>query len=110
MITPGKYSAWIKTPVGEGSGVVTLHENGDLRGGDSTFSYFGHWTQSGNQFRASWTARRTTPGPPGVFGMDEIDMVAAGLSDGPTLTATGFAKQAPGLKLEIELISMANDD
>ena len=34
MITPGKYSVWFKTPVGEGSGVVTLHENGDLRGGD----------------------------------------------------------------------------
>jgi hypothetical protein len=106
MITPGKYSVWFKTPVGEGSGVVTLHENGELSGGDSTFTYFGHWTQSGDSFRASWSARRISPGPPGVFGMDEIDMIASGKSDGTTATATGFAKQAPGLKLEMSLIAI----
>lgn len=109
MITPGKYSVWFKTPVGEGSGMITIHENGELCGADSTFSYSGQWTQIGNRFRGSWTARRTSPGPPDVFGMDEVDMVATGQSEGTTITAIGFAKQAPGLKLEIELIRMDSD-
>ena len=76
---------------------------------EATFSYFGHWTQGTDKFRALWTARRTAAGPPGVFGMDEIDMVATGQSDGTTITATGFAKQAPGLRLEMSLIAIEDE-
>jgi hypothetical protein len=40
-----------------------------------------------------------------VFGMDELDIVVAGHSDGSVSTScTGFAKQSPGLKLEVVLI------
>jgi hypothetical protein len=40
-----------------------------------------------------------------VFGMDEIDIVVSGMSDGTTtMSCTGFARQAPGLKLEVVLI------
>ena len=109
MITPGKYSAWFKTPVREGSGVVEFSRDGKLTGGDDTFVYDGQWSQEGERFRASLSAKRIVPGPPGMFGMDEVDIIVTGLSDGSTtLTCTGFAKQAPGLKLEVVLIPVEN--
>lgn len=105
MITEGKYSVWFKTPVGEGAGVVEFGRDGKLSGGDSTFSYEGNWTQDRQRFTATFSAKRVGPGPPGVFGMDEIDIVVAGLSDsGESVSYTGFAKQTPGLKLEVVLI------
>ena len=110
MITQGKYSAWFKTPVGEGAGVVELSPDGKLSGGDTTFSYTGNWTQNGERFKATLVARRAAPGPPGVFGMDEIDIVVTGRADdGASVSCTGFAKQAPGLKLEVVLIRMCDD-
>lgn len=110
MITPGKYSVWFKTPVGEGAGVVEFGPNGQLSGGDTTFSYVGNWTQVGERFKAALSGRRFAPGPPGVFGMDEIDIVVMGHSDdGASTSCTGFAKQAPGLRLEVELIRMSDD-
>ena len=110
MITQGKYSVWFKTPVGEGAGMVEFSPDGKLSGGDTTFSYTGNWTEEGQRFRATLSARRVAPGPPGVFGVDEVDIVVAGHSDdGASVSCTGFAKQAPGLKLEVELIRMDDD-
>jgi hypothetical protein len=110
LINPGKYSVWFKTPVGEGAGVVEFGPDGKLGGGDTTFSYTGTWTQEGSRFRAAISARRIAPGPPGVFGMDEIDIVVSGHSnDGGSASCTGFAKQSPGLKLEVELVRMVDD-
>ena len=84
--------------------------NGKLSGGDTTYSYDGNWTQDGLRFRATLTARRFASGPPGVFGLDEIDIVVTGQSDdGASVSCTGFAKQAPGLKLAVELIRMSDD-
>ena len=110
MITQGKYTVWFKTPVGEGAGVVAFSPDGKLSGGDTTFSYVGSWEQVGERFKASLSARRIAPGPPGVFGMDEIDIVVTGHSDGGvSASCSGFAKQAPGLKLEVTLIRMRDD-
>ncbi|MCP4619260.1 MAG: hypothetical protein GY844_22835 [Bradyrhizobium sp.] len=105
MIAPGKYSVWFKTPIGEGAGVVELGRDGALSGGDTTFSYSGEWTQDGERIRATLRARRVEPGPPGVFGMDEIDIVVAGHAEGDgSVVCTGFAKQSPGIKLEAVFI------
>lgn len=110
MITEGKYSVWFKTPVGEGAGVVTFGANGTLSGGDTTFAYTGHWEQKGERFKATLLAKRFAPGPPGVFGVDEIDIIVAGCSDGgASASCTGFAKQAPGLKLDVTLVRMRGD-
>ena len=111
MITPGKYSVWFKTPVGEGAGVVEFGPDGKLGGGDSTFAYVGRWTQKDEHFKATLSARRVEAGPPGVFGLDEIDIVVSGRSvDESATTCTGFAKQAPGLRLEVELVRIVGDD
>jgi hypothetical protein len=107
LITEGKYSVWFRTPIGEGAGVVEFGPGGKLGGGDTTFSYSGDWMQNGDRFKAVLSARRMAPGPPGVFGMDEIDITLTGHSGaGAATSCTGFAKQSPGLKLEVTLIRM----
>jgi hypothetical protein len=108
VITVGKYSVWFRTPVGEGAGVVHFRPNGELSGGDPSFAYVGNWEQVGERFKAALSASRIAPGPPGVFGMDEIDITVTGRSNGGvSASCTGFAKQAPGLKLEVTLIRMS---
>jgi hypothetical protein len=108
LITEGKYSAWFRTPIGEGAGVVEFAPDGKLSGGDPAFSYSGSWDAVGDRFRAALSARRVLSGPPGVFGMDELDLVVTGHSDsGTTASCTGFAKQAPGLMLDVTLIRMS---
>ena len=110
MITEGKYSVWFRTPVGEGAGVVQFGPDGRLSGGDTTFSYSGRWKQEGERFKATLLAKRFASGPPGVFGMDEIDITVTGRSDGDvSASCSGFAKQAPGLKLDVTLIRMGDD-
>jgi hypothetical protein len=105
LIIEGKYSVWFKTPVGEGAGVVEFGPNGKLSGGDTTYSYIGNWTQEGERFKAAVCASRIAPGPPGVFGMDEIDITLTSHSDdGVSISCIGFAKQSPGLPLEVTLI------
>jgi hypothetical protein len=107
LVTPGKYSVRFKTAIGDGAGVVEFGPDGKLSGGDTTFSYAGNWTQEGERFRATLSAKRATPRPPGVFGMDEVDIVVTGHShDGASILCTGFAK---GLKFEVELIRMDDD-
>jgi hypothetical protein len=107
VLRGGKYSVWFRTPVGEGAGVVEFGPNGKLSGGDPSFSYIGNWEQDGERFKIALSAKRVVPGPPGVFGMDEIDIILTGYSDGGvSASCTGFAKQSPGLKLEVTLICM----
>ncbi len=107
----GRYSVWFKTPVGEGAGMVELGANGQVIGGDTTFSYTGRWEQEGERFAATIAAKRIAAGPPGVFGMDEMDIAIAGYFDGGTPVAlSGFAKQSPGLRLEITLVRMRDNN
>lgn len=90
--------------------MVEFGPNGKLSGGDTTFSYIGNWEQDGERFKAAISAKRTAPGPPGVFGMDEIDIIVAGQSDdGVSATCAGFAKQSPGLRLEVTLIRIRDE-
>ena len=107
MITAGTYSVWFKTPIGEGAGMVELESDGELRGGDSTFAYAGRWKHANERLQATLCARRTLPGPPGVFGLDEIDLTLVGSSnDGSSISCTGFAKQSPALKLEVTMLRL----
>jgi hypothetical protein len=110
VVTPGKYSVWFKTPVGEGAGIVKFDPDGRLGGGDTTFSYAGQWAQDGERFNATLSARRTVPGPSGVFGMDEVDLIVSGASkDDGSVSCTGFAKQSPGIRLNVVLERMDDD-
>jgi hypothetical protein len=75
VITPGKYNVLFRTPVGEGAGLAEFGPDGKLHGGDHTFAYDGSWTQEAGRFKAALRAKRVVPGPPGVFGVDEVDIV-----------------------------------
>jgi hypothetical protein len=107
VITAGRYSAWFRTPIGEGAGTVILNDDGTLGGGDTSFTYSGKWERIGERIRAVYTAKRTSPGPPGVFGLDEVDLTVISRSDdGFSASGTGFAKQSPGMKLEVTIVRL----
>jgi hypothetical protein len=55
--------------------VVEFAPDGKLSGGDTTFAYVRNWEQVGKRFKSTLSAKRIAPGPPGVFGMDEIDII-----------------------------------
>jgi hypothetical protein len=110
LLTEGNCSVCFQTPIGEGTGVVKLRPNGQVTGRDTTFSYTGNWKQDSKQFKITVFAKRTEPGPPGVFGMDELDIIVTGQShDGVSASCVGFAKQSPGLKLQVTLVRIGDD-
>lgn len=105
MLTPGKYSVWFKTPIGEASGMAEFFADGKLEGVDSSFAYKGTWNLNGGRLHAKLSASRTSPGPPSLLGVDDVDMtVTEHASDGETIMCTGFARQSPGLRMDITLM------
>ncbi|MBN8960819.1 MAG: hypothetical protein J0H71_06780 [Rhizobiales bacterium] len=107
MLDEGRYFVWFNTPLGQGAGEVQFLPDGSLIGGDTNFAYSGCWRRIGPRFKAEFCAQRIAPGPPGVFGLDKADVVVSGIATGdPTISGTGFAKQAPGLQLNFMLNRM----
>ena len=107
MLRNGSYSAWFRTPQGEGTGVVVLND-GKLIGGDTVIAYTGSYVEEGDTFTASVKTERHTQGQPPVFGFDETDLTLTGKSTRTTASCTGTAKQAPGLTFEATLVRMAD--
>ena len=107
VVTPGKYSVWFRTPIGEGSGIAEFFADGRVQGFDSTFTTTGTWSLKDGKFHAKVSAKRTANGPPGVFGLgiDEVDMTVTEIGrDGDTVICTAFAAQAPGLRMEATMM------
>jgi hypothetical protein len=110
VLKEGKYSVWFRTPVAEGTGVVVLAPNGRLTGSDTVLSYTGHWRTDGEQFEATVSTSRHSPGQPSVFGLDELDISLTGRTKGGiTASCKGIAKQSPGLTLEVTLVRMRDE-
>ena len=110
MVTAGRYFVWFKTSIGEGTGVAEFLADGQLQGTDSTFSYNGTWNLSGGRLHAKLSAKRTTAGPPGVFGIDELDLTVTEYAiDGDSVMCAGFAKQSPGLRMEVALTRVPDE-
>jgi hypothetical protein len=107
MLRNGTYSAWFRTSLREGTGVVVLND-GKVAGGDTVLAYTGTYFQNGDQFSASVTTRRHAQGQPSVFGIDNVDLTVTGKSAPTTASCTGTAKQAPGLAFEATLVRMAD--
>jgi hypothetical protein len=49
MLRNGSYSAWFRTPQGEGTGVVVLND-GKMIGGDTVIAYTGSYVEEGDTF------------------------------------------------------------
>jgi len=106
MLVNGKYSAWFRTPLGEGTGIVVL-QDGNVSGGDTVLAYSGTYKQHGDEFSADISIKRHTIGQLSVFGIDDVDISLAGKSTGPTASCRGKSRQAPGMEFEATLIRMA---
>jgi hypothetical protein len=102
MMKNGSYSAWFRTQLGEGTGIVELSD-GKLTGGDSVSVYTGAYVLDGDKFEAFVAARRRRSGP-SVFGIDNVDLRLTGKSTPTMASCTGTAEQAPGMTLEATLI------
>jgi hypothetical protein len=112
VVTPGKYSTWFKTPIGEGAGVAELFADGQLQGMDSAFSFTGTWNVNAGRLHAKLLAKRATAGPPGVFGIgiDEVDMTVTEYArDGDSVMCTAFANQSPGLRMEVTITRVPDE-
>jgi hypothetical protein len=107
MIDDGEYAAWVKTPQGEGTGIVRL-ANGEISGGDSVLSYSGRYEVDGDRFTATLLTSRHTAGHDSLFGIDEVELKIEGLSKGMTASCSGIAAQAPGLPFQATLIRVQN--
>ncbi|MGY3388019.1 hypothetical protein ACVWW6_000610 [Bradyrhizobium sp. USDA 3311] len=103
MLKDGTYSAWFKTPRGEGTGIVHF-ENGKISGGDSIITYGGTYETVGDRFTATVTTKRHTAGHATVFGIDDLELKLDGVVKGATAKCTGTAAAAPGLTFEATLI------
>lgn len=104
MLKDGIYSAWFRTVLGEGTGIVHLAD-GKLWGHDSILSYEGAYETAGDRFTATVRTRRHTAGHATLFGIDEVELKLEGTTLGKTAHCTGTADAAPGLIFEATLIS-----
>ena len=71
MFRDGTYSAWYRSPLGEGTGIAHFAD-GKLRGRDSILFYDGSYEIIGDLFTAVLRTRRHTAGHATVFGIDEL--------------------------------------
>lgn len=107
MLRNGSYSAWYRTPLKEGTGIIVLND-GKITGGDGGLAYAGTYFQNGDRFSAAITMWRQAPGQTSIFGIDNIDLTLTGTSAPTTASCTGTAKQAPDLAFEATLVLMAD--
>jgi hypothetical protein len=107
MLANGRYSAWFRTPLGEGTGIVVL-QDGTVSGGDTVIAYSGSYEQEGNDFSAEIALKRHTPGQLSVFGIDDVEISLTGKSTGTLASCRGKSKPAPGMAFEATMVRMAD--
>jgi hypothetical protein len=104
MLENGKYSAWFRTPLGEGTGVVCskiARSQAVIR----SLLISGHAV--GDEFTADISTKRHAPGQLSVFGIDKIDLKLTGKSTGTMATCRGTSRQAPGMTFEATIIRIS---
>ena len=107
MLTNGKYSAWFRTPLGEGTGIVVL-QDGTVTGGDTVIAYSGSYQLDGDDFSADIAITRHTPGQPTVFGIDNVDICLTGKSAGTVASCSGRSRQEPSMAFEATMVRIAD--
>lgn len=105
----GLYKAAFRTPRGEGTGVVYLHD-GRAHGGDAIQYYVGEYKAEGDGFTATLVSKAHShyPGSGSVFGVDTAHMTLRGNAQGDTAQLSGTAKEAPGLTFQVVLTRIAD--
>jgi hypothetical protein len=103
MFKDGTYSAWYKSPLGEGTGIAHFVD-GRLRGRDSILFYDGTYETAGDNLTVVVRTRRHSAGQPSIFGVDEFELRLEGTVLGKTVLCRGTADVAPGVMIEVTLI------
>jgi hypothetical protein len=103
MFKDGTYSAWYKSPLGEGTGVAHFAD-GELRGRDSILLYDGTYEAAGDNLKVVLRTRRHSAGQPSIYGVDEFELRLEGTVLGNTVVCSGTADVAPGVVVEVTLI------
>jgi hypothetical protein len=103
MFKDGTYSAWYKSPLGEGTGTAHFAD-GKLRGRDSILFYDGTYETAGDNLKVVMRSRRHTAGHATIFGVDEFELKLEGTVLGNTVVCSGTADVAPGVIVEVTLI------
>jgi hypothetical protein len=103
MFKDGTYSAWYKSPLGEGTGTARF-ANGKLRGRDSILFYDGTYETAGDNLKVVMRSRRHSAGHATIFGVDEFELKLEGKVLGNTVLCSGTADVAPGVMIEVTLI------
>ncbi|WP_291570234.1 hypothetical protein [Bradyrhizobium sp.] len=107
MLVNGKYAAWFRTPLGEGTGTIILRD-GNVSGTDTVMAYSGSYRQDGDDFSAEIAVTRHSAGQLSVFGIDDVDIALTGKSTGLTASCRGRSKQPPGMAFDATIIRMAD--
>lgn len=104
MLKDGTYTAWYKTPLDQGTGIVHVAD-GQIWGRDSLMTYHGSCKVDGDRFTATVLTKRHTEGRITVFGVyDELTLDIEGTCPGKIATYTATAGQARGVVLQGTLI------
>ncbi len=109
MMKEGTYSAWFRTPKGQGTGIVEL-VGGRICGGDTVLSYAGSYEAHGDRFTAIIKTKRHAPGQPSLFGPDELTLSLEGCCRGTPVTCSGYAAEAPDVPFEATLLFSIADN
>jgi hypothetical protein len=83
---------------GFGSGVASLTEDGQVLGGDSSYTYIGTYTRNGDSIAGKIHVKRYSSDIPGVMGMDEFDLDLSGALQGNLLVVEGAV---PGTEIRL---------
>jgi hypothetical protein len=109
MLKDGTYTAWFKTPAGEGTGIAHL-EAGNITGGNDILTYSGSYETEGNRFAAIIRTKRHTAGHPTVFGVDDLTLRLEGECRTTFSRCAGRADEVPDLLFEATLILCQPED
>lgn len=102
----GLYSVNFQTPRGQGAGVVTIGNN-KIQGGDSGMFYHGEYSQNGNNVQATIRTGRHANILESVFGIDNVEIILNGVSQGNNATLNGQSPQAPNVPFQVTLTKIA---
>ena len=102
---PGIYKASFRTALGEGTGIVVLDADGNVKGGDDTLFYVGTVSQSGSNVAADFMTGSHTKiaGQESVFGRDIVHCNVRGQAEGDKALLSGTALEAPGVPFQVIL-------
>lgn len=100
----GLYKASFNTPIGQGTGVVVIHD-GLIQGGDGSMFYLGTFQEVDNHVTASLRIGKHSdvPGMRPVFGRDDVNAKLQGTSTENSATIQGSAAEVPGVLLKAQL-------